>query len=273
MKLLIFSIPFALFLSLTFVARSQEIFQPASRSQAMGGIFAPLSGPWAVFGNQAGMAGVTRPVVGGSFQNRFLVSELSDKTGFLLVPVKSSVFAVSFYQFGKAPFRSGKVGFAYARSFGHRLSLGLQFNRYSLYLPEEKRSVATAGAELGGQYLLNEKLVIGLHVSNPYRAKIHLYSGDYSFDSVIAAGFFYRLSDAFSFLAEAEQRSDDDLRIKTGFEYCIREVIFIRGGVAGKPYKLSGGAGFCLGNFTVDLAASYHQNLGSSPSVSFQYQF
>lgn len=273
MKFLLFFIPCALFLLFSFSAKSQEIFQPSARSQAMGGIYTPLAGAWAVFGNQSGMSDVRRIVAGGSFQNRFLVNELSAKAGFVIVPVKMSVFGISFYQFGKIPFRNSKLGLAYARNLGPHLSLGAQFNYYTIYLPEENRSATTFGVEIGCRYLPSEKIVAGLHVANPYPATIHLYSGDFTYDPVVSGGLGYKLSDAFSILAEVEKRVAGDWRVKSGFEYAIREVVFIRGGVAGKPYKLSGGAGFYLGKFTVDLAASYDQNLGSSPSISFQYQF
>lgn len=272
MKFLRFFIPIAHFLTLSLWTQAQEIFQPSSRSQAMAEIYTALTGGWAIFGNQAGMADAHSVVVGVSFQNRFLVPELSAGAVFAVVPVKSSVFALSFYQFGKVPFRNGKMGFAYARTFGDRLSLGAQFNYFTVYLPEENQSAGTAGLEVGAQYLLNKKLTVGLHVCNPYAAKIHLYSGNFNYATVIATGALYQLSDDFSFSGEVECRAGD-LRIKSGFEYSVGRMVFIRGGISGKPYKISGGTGFCLGPLTVDLAASYHQNLGSSPSVSLQYQF
>jgi hypothetical protein len=46
----------------------------------------------------------------------------------------------------------------------------------------------------------------------------------------------------------------------------------IRAGVSGKPYLLSAGFGFVVKKLTVDMAISYHQYLGNSPSVSFQIQ-
>ena len=273
MKRLLFFRPVFLLMILSVNAKSQEIFQPSSRSQAMADVFVPLNDSWSVFGNQAGLAETNQMVLGGSFQNRFLISELATRTGFVVLPVQSSVFAVSFYQFGKIPFRQEKIGLAYARKITPNLNFGFQFNNYRLFLVEENRSASAVGAELGFQYRHNDNLILGLHIYNPYPTKIQLHSESFKYQSILALGAFYRLSDTFSVVCEADHNFDKSVRIKSGFEYSIFEKLFVRAGFSGKPYLFSGGAGFCLGNLTIDLAASYHQYLGNSPSVSLQYHF
>lgn len=253
--------------------KAQEVFGNGSRIQALAGTTAGLSGCWSVFGNQAGLAEIDNLVVGGAFQNRFQVSELSSRSGVVVVPVQSSVFAFSLSQFGKIPFRQEKYGLAFARLVGPKLRFGLQFNWYRLYLAEENRSVGSYGAELGAQYLANSRLVVGLHLTNPYRTGVRLSSGMFKYASSVSAGSFYRLSDMFSLSAEVENDFDDHFILKTGLEYAILERVFVRAGVMGKPYRLSGGFGFRLKRTTVDLGSSYNQELGNSPSVSFQYQF
>ncbi len=273
MKLLPTFLMFVLFFFATGVSKAQEVFGSGSRSQALSDATVGLSDCWSVFGNQAGLAGIDRPVVGGTFQNRFLVNELSTRSGLIVYPIQSSVFAVSLSQFGQIPFRQEKYGLAYARQIYPKLKFGLQFNVYRLFLSEENRSVSSFGAEIGAQYLFTDRFVVGFHVMNPYRTGVKLSSGMFWYSSRIKIGSFYRLSDLFSLTSELENDFDDHFIFKTGIEYCILEKLFLRAGVAGKPYQLSGGIGFQVKNLTLDLATTYNQYLGSSPSVSFQYQF
>lgn len=252
---------------------AQEVFGSGARFQAMAGASSGLSGSWAAFGNQAGLASVTRLELAGSFQNKFLVSELSSRTGLVVFPFHGNVFAASFSQFGRVPFQQEKMALAYARSIGPKLRFGLQFNRYGLYLAEENHTENTYGLEVGAQFMTTEKFMLGLHLINPYQTQIKLNSEIYRYESKIRIGGFYQVSDVFGWAMELENGFDDHLLLKSGFEYRILDRLFVRGGVAGKPYLLSAGFGFRVRNAAFDFATTYNQYLGNSPSVSIQYQF
>ena len=267
---------FHLFLLLTIspiIIIAQEIYQPSARFQALGGVSAPLTGCWSVFGNQAGLADLSRIEIAGSFQSRFLVSELSSRAGLVGFPVQSSVLAFSIYQFGEIPFRHEKFGLSYARKIIPHLNFGIQFNYYRLFLSEDNKSVGSAGMELGVQYLMNRKLILGIHLLNPYQTKIKLYSGNFAFDSLINFGILYRLSDSFGVTSEIENDFDNQFRIEAGMEYSLLNNLWLRVGSSGKPLQLTAGFGFQLKKLMVDFASVYSQYLGNSPSVSFQYQF
>ncbi len=262
-----------LFLNVSaFVSNGQDICQPGSRSLALAGSSASLAGCWSVFGNQAGLAGITRIEIGGAFFNRFLVSELSTRAGLVVVPVQSSVFAISLYQFGKTPFRQEKYGLTYSRRISPHLNFGLQFNYYRLFLSEDNRFVGSSGLELGFQYSFPD-LVLGLHVRNPYKTGFDTHLGTYRYCSKVNLGAFYQLSDSFGLMVEIENDFSPQIIVRTGIEYGILDKFYLRAGVSGRPYQFSAGIGFHQKNLTVDLASSYHTYLGNSPSVSFQYQF
>ena len=272
MKLL----PAVLFGSILFsalVVRSQEMFSSGARIQSLGGVSVGLSDIWSVCGNQAGLAQISHVEIGGSFQNRFLISELSTRSLVFSIPVQSSVFAVTISQFGKNNFRQEKYGLAYARQIFPKLNFGVQFNYYRIYLPEDNRSAGSSGIELGVQYLLSRQLILGLHVMNPYQAGIATMTGTYQFHRRINFGANFHLSNDFSWSSELEHDLSGHLTIRTGMEYTIPEKLFLRAGFSGKPYQLSAGLGFQVKKIIVDLAGSYNQYLGNSPSVSFQYQF
>ena len=272
MKLLLsLSLFLILFLSAS-VSKAQEIFLPGSRSQALAGISVSLADCWSVFGNQAGLAQINHPTVGGTFQNRFLVKELSTSSGLFILPVQSSVFALSAYQFGQTTFRHEKFGIAFSRSLSRLLHFGIQFNYYRFFLAEENQTIGSFGLELGFQYQLTKQLLLGIHALNPYKTAIKTFSGEYSYPSRFNFGASYQVSESFGFVTEVEKDLSFPLNIKTGLEYSILDKLVIRTGISGKPYQLSAGMGFAVNRMKIDLAVSYNQYLGNSPSVSFQYQ-
>ena len=273
MKLLPAFILFVLVQLSAFENNAQEVFSPGPRYQALADASVGLSGCWSVFGNQAGLAVIDRPEIAGSFQDRFLVSELSTRSGLFVFPVQSSVCAISIYQFGKNPFRQEKFGFAYARQLFPQLNFGVQFNYFQMFLSEDNRSVGTSGLELGFQYLFVKKLVLGFHVLNPYKTGIRTLSGTFLYPSRINFGVLYHLSDVFSIATELDNEFNRQFIVKTGLEYIILENLFLRTGISGKPYQLSAGIGFKVKELIMDLATTYNQYLGNSPSISFQYQF
>ena len=255
------------------VASSQDLFSSGARYQSLAGASVGLSGCWSVYGNQAGLAQIDRTEVGGSFQSRFLVSELSTRSGILVIPVQSSVFALSFSQFGKNPFRQEMLGLSYARQIFPGFNFGIQFNYYRLFLAEDNRNSGAAGMELGVQYLFPDRLTLGVHVLNPYQTGITTGSGIYRFPSRLNWGANLRLSDLFSLSTELEHDFEHHVIVRSGMEYAILEKFFVRAGFSGKPYQLSAGIGFQVKKLSIDIASAYHQYLGDSPSVSFKYQF
>lgn len=273
MKLLTAAIITLFSLLAPFCSEAQELFNPSSRAQAMGGAAVTLADCWSVFGNQAGLAHIHQPELAGSFQSRFLINELALASGLIVVPVQSSVFAVSVYQFGKTPFRQNKIGLAYARSITPSLNFGFQFNYYRLSVFEDNRSVGSWGIELGLQYRFSDEFSLGGHVTNPYQTFVETNSGDFKYPGIVNVGCMYRASESFLMIAEVENRFSEEVIVKTGLEYYLNEQIFFRGGITGNPFQLSAGFGFQVKKLQIDLASAYHQLLGNSPSVSFKYKF
>ncbi|MBC8006045.1 MAG: hypothetical protein H7X84_11265 [Verrucomicrobia bacterium] len=274
MKLLPALTCFIIFIFIVHFSEAQEVFTPASRSQSLAGISVCLSDAWSAFGNQAGLAQINRPILGGTFQNRFLLKELSTGSALFILPVQSSVFAITFYQFGKTIFRQEKLGITFAQSLSPKLHAGLQFNYYSFFMPEENQSKGTYGVELGFQYQLTKNVLMGIHALNPIKTSIKTFSGEYDYPTRYNLGALIQLSGSFGFMTEVEkQLLIPEIIIKTGLEYEIMKKLVLRTGLSGKPYQLAAGMGFEVKKLRIDLAVAYNQHLGNSPSASFQYQF
>jgi len=133
--------------------------------------------------------------------------------------------------------------------------------------------VGTSGLELGFQYRIIRKLLLGIHVLNPYKTALKTYYGVYRYPSRINFGASYRLSDYFSLTTQLDNDFNRQLILRTGLEYIILDRLVLRTGISGMPYHLSVGIGFQVNRLIMDLATNYSQYLGNSPSVSFNYLF
>jgi hypothetical protein len=273
MKLLPAFFIFLIVVLLNHFSQAQEVFVPASRSQSLATITACLNDSWSAFGNQAGLAKINHPTISGTFQNRYLIKELSTNAGVFILPVQTSILAVSVYQFGRINFRHEKYGLSYARAISPHLLFGMQFNYYRFFLAEENQYLRSYGLELGFQYQVKPTILLGIHALNPYKTSIKTYSGKYDYPSNVNLGAAIEISKSFDLFAEIEKYFSYPLGVKTGIEYNILNRLYLRTGIFGRQNQLSAGMGFVVKKLKIDLAVAYNQHLGNSPSASFQYQF
>jgi len=98
-------------------------------------------------------------------------------------------------------------------------------------------------------------------------------SGTFHYSSQYNSGLLFRLSESFFLISEFKCDFSEQHTFRAGMEYVIMDKLVIRSGVSGKPYLISAGMGFQFKKLSIDVADSFHQYLGNSPSVSFKCQF
>jgi hypothetical protein len=254
-----------------------------SRGQGMGNASVALHDIWAIQNNMAGLAYFEHPAVAFSYQDFFLVNELGIKSGAFVMPTRSGAFGLNFNYFGYSQYSESKIGLAYAKSFGHGFSAGLQLDYLGYRLAGEYGNKNVFTFELGIQKEISEKLVIGAHAFNPIGVKLNDEPND-RVPSVYRLGIAWSVSDDLIIVLETEKDLDYKPLIRAGIEYRIANVAFARVGWSSVPTltgsdKLSVssmytfGFGLMLGKFDLDFAASVHQTLGWSPCVSLAYRF
>lgn len=237
----------------------------------MGGASVALDGAWSMFGNQAGIAEITKPEFGLTVMNLYLVKELSTRSVIAVLPWQGSVFGISYSQFGVSYFRRNNYDFTYARKISQKFNFGVQFNLHSVYFPEDNKSEFTHGLQIGVQLKANEDVVFGFHLVNPYKTSIKTYSGQYSIPSYFRFGFSNRMSQYFVFVSEFESDFYRHNLLKVGFESNIFQKIYFRTGLTYKPYSLNAGIAYKVKWLTADLSYTWSQNLGTSPSISLLF--
>ena len=248
-------------------------YPTGARSIGLANSSVTIADGWSAFQNQAALAWMDRISVGASYDNRFTISNLSTKGFVFTLPVKAGTFALSGNVFGYSQYSEKKAGIAFAKKLGEKFSAGVQLDYLNTFINDDNYGSHTTFAVEAG--LLAEPLKnfrIGLHVYNLSRAKLAEYA-DEKIPTIFRLGASYRFSEKLFWSIEEEKDIDQKAVFKSGLEYHVAEVLYLRGGISTNPTLFSFGFGLKMGNLMLDMASTYHQVLGFSPAVSLTYQF
>ncbi len=227
-----------------------------------------LQTPVSLFSNQAGLSGLSRLAVVAAAEQRFMVSELKSIAIGAALPTSSGTFGVMMQSFGFEGFRQQKLGLSYARKLWQSLSIGALFNYFQTRIPEYG-SRGILSFEAGIQANLSKTLMIGAHVQNPAQVEL---AEDENLPTVLRLGIAWKVSNMLMLCSEIEKDIDHPFRWKNGLSYQPIEQLYLRAGYATEPSMLFFGVGFAFGNgLQADMAGSFHQTLGFSPSAGVQW--
>ena len=247
-------------------------FPIGARSAAIGHASVTLSDVWSVHHNQAGLAALTEASVGAFYENKFLINELSLRGGAFALPTKSGVFALSAMSFGFNLYTEGKYGLAYARQLSKRVAIGAKINYHTIRIGEGYGSTNGLTAEVGLLADITDDLTFGAHVFNPNQTRLADFD-DERIPAIFRLGMSYTFSDKVFMTAEVEKDIDFRPVFKSGIEYHVADILYLRAGISTLPTLTSFGFGLEFSNFKLDIATSIHSVLGYTPQVSLVYNF
>jgi len=246
---------------------------PAGAAQAgTGSVSVFTTGIWSTHNNPAGLAKLMNPATGLYIENRFLIKELFFNVGSFAVPVKNGGFGIAISHLRLGQYTNTFAGLAYGRKFGERLSAGVRFDYYHISFGKEYEAGSAVSFDAGIQWEISESVSLACNVFNPTRVKL-LERSDEHIPSIIRTGISYKPIPELVMLTEIEKSSESDLNIAFGMEYSFDNKLFIRAGLGINSSKFSFGFGYVYSQFSVDVAASWHQLLGFTPQASLAYTF
>lgn len=264
---------------LAFPARG--MMSDGARSSGLGGAGTALNGFWSVLTNQAGLAGHRALTAGVSVEQRFLLLETGWAAVAIAWPIGRNAFGVSFQQFGNAVFRETKTGVALARSFGEKVSLGIQLDYLATSISGGYGRSAGITFEAGMQVSLTDRLLLAAHAFNPMAFRYKRNPGEAA-EGSYTLGMLYRFSQQVRMILEAGK----DLRykpvIRCGLEVEFSQLAIVRIGYSSPPVPvhssayhqasvLSFGYGLKFKHIHLELGAWLHNVLGWSPAASMFY--
>jgi len=244
-----------------------------AQSGALGHASVALSNAWGILNNQAALANLEKPFAAISYENRFLLKELSRNFVGAAIPTESGTISLSALSFGYSLYNEAKYGLGYARKLTDKVSMGVQIN----YMTIRQGNVdfgnsSNLTVEIGMQAELTEEFRIGVHVFNPTQTEL-IENGLEKIPTVFRLGGQYTLSDKVFILLESEKELDRPALFKTGLQYHVLDKLYLRGGISTNPTYTSIGFGYILDQFQIDFATNYQPVLGYTPQFSLSYQF
>ena len=235
------------------------------RGNAMGNCSVALNDFWSIQNNPAGMVNYRSLGIGFSYENRFLMKELSFYNAALVLPVKIGTFGLSLSRFGFENYNENNFGLAYARAFGPYLKIGLKLDYLSFNFSDEYDKQHVTTFELGIQSDITDDLCVGVFVFNPVNAKLKTIHNQHV-PIIFRFGLSYKITKDFLATTETEYDSDKEMNYRIGLEYNTLKDFYIRVGVYTNPATACFGIGYTFRNITFDIAAKMNQHTG----VSFQ---
>jgi hypothetical protein len=223
-----------------------------------------MQSPVSLFSNQAGLVGLKKLAVVAAAERRFLVSELQSVAVGAALPTKSGTFGLVAQSFGYEEFRQQKIGLSYARKLWSSLAVGAQFDYFQTRIPEYgNHGILTF--EAGLQANISKTLMVGAHVFSP--AQVEIAEGE-NLPTIFRLGLAWQTSERLILCTEIEKDLEFSPRWRTGLSYQPVQALSLRAGYATEPSMLFFGVGFNFGNgLQADMAGSFHQTLGFSPSA------
>ncbi len=262
-----------IFQSSIFNLSAADNYPVGARSAGVANASVTYSDAWSSFHNQAGLADLKNISAGIYFENKFFLPDLSVKAFSVAIPSKKiGTFALSATIFGGPLYNEKKAGLAYAKKLGPKFSAGVQIDYLSTYIAEDYGTRSSFAVEAGliAEPIKNFK--IGAHVFNPNKAKVAEYA-DERMPVLLRFGASYKFSEKVTLSAEEEKDIDMKPVFKAGLEYHVIDVLFLRGGIASNPSLSTFGFGLKINKFMLDIASSWHQQLGFTPQFSLGYEF
>ena len=238
---------------------------------SLGAYTTKQSDPFSFTGNQAALAQIKSAGIGVYGERCFLLADNNIYGLAGVFPSKLGNFGIQINYSGFKNFNEQKVGFAYARSLGSKVDIGVQFNYYGYKIPAYDNASAI-NFEGGAVVHFTDKLNAGIHVYNPVGAKL----GKTSDEKLAAAyklGFGYDASDNFYFSSEIIKEEEQPINVTGGIQYRIKKQFFARAGFRSDNSLGYGGIGFLYNDMRIDVSASYHPQLGLSPGILLIYNF
>lgn len=261
MLLLLTSIPIAF-------TTAQPSLPAGAKGAGMNDVGVTFQDIYSGFTNQAGLAYIHQTSFAIFGEQRFLLAGLNSFAATTALPTKSGTVGLVLQYFGFETYNEQKIGLAYARKLFDQVALGVQFN----YLNTRITEYGTKGvisAEVGLQANITQQLRLGVHVSSPFSVAI---TDEDIVPTILKLGLAYEWSKKVMVAAEVEKDMDYPPILKLGINYKIVDKLSLRAGVGSNPVRNSFGIGIHLKNLTIDVASSFHQILGFTPSVSVIYE-
>lgn len=251
-----------------FVSHAQPV-EPGAQAAALGGSYVSQTSVFSAKHNVAGLAFLAQNALAAGARNNYLANNLND---FYLLGAFVQNFGTlgfDFTYFGIDAYRQGEIGLNYARLLSEKWSIGVRLAYGYNSIPQEsvKRHLIAADAGILGKF---DKWRVGASVlrlaQSQWQGRVE------EPDPVVlrlGGGYFFAAQTSIS--AELYQPLGEPADVRLGLEYAPIDELTLRFGFATVRPSVGFGLGINMNGFSINLAATWHQQLGLSPITDVVY--
>ncbi len=255
----------------TCISQAQTVRQPLISSYTgLGAYSSSHADAFSFIINPAALANAKNGA-GVYSERRFLLNAFSQYTAVAGFETNSGSFGLQADYFGYSNFNESQLSLSYALPLGSKIDAGVKFNYYNLRIPAYQSSSAFY-FEAGMLMHLSEKLHAGFSVYNPVGGNLNK-SKNEKIAFLYRGGLGYEVSDKFFLSAEIIKEENKNVGVNAAFQYSLVKQLLVRAGINTVTAQPFAGIGLKFGQFRVDVAAAYHQQLGLSPAVMLLFDF
>ncbi|RZL29615.1 MAG: hypothetical protein EOO96_19725 [Pedobacter sp.] len=242
------------------------------RLTAMGNSGTAVTDVWALQANPSGITSLEQPTIALNYIKHLFSDEISTQALVAVLPLKNNFVGLSFQRYGFTEYNESKIGFAYAKKFGNKLSIGLNANYHQLKIANYGASTGFS-IDFGALYHFNNVFTFGAFLSNPSKQKFSSTEILIEIPTSINVGASYLASDKVLIATSVSKKLNEAIDVRLGIDYKIISLLSLRGGLSAKPFKQYAGFGLNYKKFLFDMATTYDANLGYAPQIAIGYAF
>jgi hypothetical protein len=201
----------------------------------------------------------TSPTLQAMFVNKFAIKELSTYSFQAVYPHTFASIAVSAATFGSSFYRNSSVGVTLSKSCFKHWMVGGSFYYQRIVIPTMQMNQQMV--DIGITYTPNASLIVALSALNVIN------------DCSIRVGAEWGIVSQVALLTELVYDSNQFSSVSFGIGYEIYQSLYLRAGLIAPTIQPSFGLGYSIGKFTLDVACTYHAQLGISSGAGLKVSF
>ena len=253
------------------VSFSQGTYGLGGKSAGMANASINNTDVWSLNHNVGALGFLESFEISGYYENKYLLKQLNVSGLAAAYPTNFGTFGLQASTFGFNQYRHTEVGFGYSLKLAKFISAGVKLNYLNYRFGQNYGVKHAFTAELGLMAKIKDKVAIGAHVYNLTRTKMADFENE-RIPTIISLGVTYFVSEKINLTLEAEKDIDQKMAFKFGMDYQIHDMFALRVGTSSGPWLATMGFGFNFKGLHIDLASSWHFQLGYSPQFSVSYR-
>jgi hypothetical protein len=221
--------------------------------------------------NAAALAQLENSMAGIYTERRFMLAALSHYNTAIAITTASGNVGLKADYFGYSEYNESQLGLAYARKLGKKVNAGVEFNYNGISMAGYGNASAISFS-IGSIFHLSDVLQAGIQLYNPVGGKFGKEQPE-KLPALYTIGLGYEPSDLVFISVEIIKEEAQPVNAKAGVQYQFIPQLLARIGVETATTSLWAGIGLLWKSYRLDIATSYHPQLGISPGLLLLYNF